>query len=472
MHRIHGWWVGALVALAMAADTPASAQVNAWEPAAATSDLAPMRTGHAPTAATSGFWEVLADTTLARLLDEAGRRSFDIRAAMARVEGAGASRLHAALDLLPSVTATAGFTRRRFSSSSFPGAGPGALPDQNVWESGLNASWEVDVFGRVRSGVRARSALVGSAEEDVRATEIAIAAELARSYFHLRGAQDQLAVALRNAENQRRTLGLTQARLDAGRGTDLDAERARAQLSSTLSAVPLLEARIAETQYRVAVLVGRPPREVAEELAVARPLPPLPDEVPSVATSEVLGARPDLASAEEAVTASRALVGSVRADYLPRLSLVAGAGYTASAVGAFGNNGTFNYAVGPVISWPAFDIGRVKARVDEARAFEMEARAQRDHAALRALEELDGATVRYETARARLTHLEDAAGASERAATLAARRYEGGVGDFLQVLDAERTLLVVQDELARGRTTAAEAYVALYEARAGLWGAS
>jgi hypothetical protein len=100
MHRIHGWWVGALVALAMAADTPASAQVNAWEPAAATSDLAPMRTGHAPTAATSGFWEVLADTTLARLLDEAGRRSFDIRAAMARVEGAGASRLHAALDLL------------------------------------------------------------------------------------------------------------------------------------------------------------------------------------------------------------------------------------------------------------------------------------------------------------------------------------------------------------------------------------
>ena len=418
------------------------------------------------------FWNALADTTLERLLAEAQRGSFQVQAASARVEGAGASRLHAALDLVPAVTASAGYTRRRFASSAFPGAGPGALPDENVWESGLHAAWEVDVFGRVRSGLRARTELLDAAEDEVTATEIAISAEVARTYFDLRGAQGQLAVARRNAENQRRSLELTQSRLEAGRGTDLDVERARAQLELTLSAVPQLEAVMAAAQYRIAVLIGRDPDEVAGELSAERGLPAFPAEVPAVATDRVLRERPDLLSADGAVTAGQALVRSAKADYLPRVNLVAGAGYTASAFDAFGNTGTFNYSFGPVVSWAAFDIGRVKARVDEARAFELEARAQRDHAMLSARQELRASAVLYGTARARLTHLELAAQASERAAELAARRFEGGISDFLQVLDAERTLLAAQDELARGRTAVAEAYVALYQARGGLWGAS
>jgi NodT family efflux transporter outer membrane factor (OMF) lipoprotein len=370
------------------------------------------------------------------------------------------------------VTANAGYTRQRLSSATFPGAGvgAGALPDQGLWDSGLNALWEVDLFGRLRGGLRAQNALLNSAAENVRDAQVSLAAALARSYFDLRGTQGQLAVARRNAENQRRTLELTQQRLDAGRGTAFDTERARALLSLTLAAIPSLEERIAAMQYRIAVLVGRAPQALATELAAEGALPALPDTVPSISPADVIRTRPDVLSAEDRVAASRALVSSARADYLPRLSLIAGAGYTANAVDAFGNNGTFNYTLGPVISWPAFDMGRVKARVDEAQV--LEARARYEQTVLLAREEIEATSVRYRTANARLEHLREAAAASERAAGLARLRYEGGIADFLQVLDAERTLLAAQDQLAQGQTQAVDAYVALYKARGANWPAA
>ncbi|HET9985729.1 MAG TPA: TolC family protein [Longimicrobiales bacterium] len=421
----------------------------------------------------AAFWEVLNDPTLSRLLDEALRGNLELHAASARLDGAGASRTEAALELAPIVTAGASYTRRRLSSASFPGVGAGvgaaALPDQDLWDSGLRASWELDLFGRLRGGLRARNALLGSAGEEVRDAEVSVAADVARAYFDLRGAQGQLAVARRNAENQRRTLELTKTRLDAGRGTAFDTERARAQLSSTLAAIPALEARVAAMQNRIAVLVGRAPRELAADVAAEGALPEFPDSVPGGDPADVVRTRPDVLGAEGRLAASRSLVSSARADYLPRLSLAASAGYLASTMNSFGGTGTFNYTFGPVVSWPAFDLGRVKARVDVAQAQELEARARYEQVVLLAQEELETASVRYRTARARLGHLREAAAASERAASLARLRYEGGVADFLQVLDAERTLLAVQDQLAQAQTEVADAYVALSRARAAGW---
>lgn len=415
------------------------------------------------------FWEVLGDTTLDRLIGGALRTNPQLRAASARVDAAGASRLQSALDMAPRLTASAGYTRRRLASSTFPGTGAVALPDQDLWESGLNATWDLDVFGRLRGGLRARNDLLGAAGEDVRDARIEVAAAVAQSYFDVRGAQDRLAVAQRNADNQRHTLELTQQRLEAGRGTELDTERARAQLSSTLAAIPTLEADLAAARNRLGTLTGQPAAELAERLSTPSEPPVLPDSVPPVDPQDVLRNRPDVAGAQRRVEATRALASSARADYLPRLSLSASAGYTASTVDAFGNEGTFNYAVGPVISWAAFDLGHVKARVDEAQAQQREASAQYEQAVRVAREELESATVRYRSARTRLDYLRDAADASERAATLARMRYEGGIADFLQVLDAERTLLAAQDQLAAGRIAAADAYVALYRARGASW---
>jgi multidrug efflux system outer membrane protein len=430
--------------------------------------FATLPVGAQQSVAPSAFWQALNDTTLNRLMTEALRGNFELSAAAARTDAVGAARTQAALHLVPTVNASAGYTRRRLSSATFPGSG-GALPDQDLWDSGLNLSWEPDFFGRFRGGLRAQNALLASASDDVRAAQVAVAAELTRNYLVLRGTQGQLAVARRNAANQRRTLELTVQRLEAGRGTAFDTERARAQLNFTLAAVPALEARIAAIQYRIAVLVGRAPQVVASELAAEHALPVLPDTIPWMSPAQVVTTRPDVLSAERRVAATQAQVSSARADYLPRISLAAGAGYTANAVDRFGKNGTFNYALGPVISWPAFDMGRVKARVDEAQAQELEARARYEQIMLLARAELEDASVRYSTSRARLGYLREAAAASERAASLATLRYEGGVADFLQVLDAERTLLAAQDQLAQAHTDAADAYVALFKARGAGW---
>ncbi|HEX7337580.1 MAG TPA: TolC family protein [Gemmatimonadales bacterium] len=411
-------------------------------------------------------WMGLGDTTLVRLMNEAVRANLDVRAAEARVRGARAARTQVALDLAPTVTFGGGYTRQRLSSATFP-IGAGSFPDQDIWDGGFDASWELDLFGRVRRNVQAQGAVVEVAREDLRDIQVSLTAEIARAYFDLRGAQEQLSVAQRNAENQQRTLEVTRQRLDAGRGTAFDTERAQAQLSFTLASIPALESRVAQAQYQIGVLVGRPPASVAVELAGAGGLPTLPSVGPLARPDSVILRRPDVAAAERRLAVERALVGAAKADYLPRLSLGGSAGYSSTTFSSLGDEGTFRYAVGPIISWPALNLGRVKARVDESRAREAEARAQYDQTVLLALQDVESALVRYRTSRARVERIQDAASASERAAELARVRFSSGVADFLQVLDAERTQLEAQDQLAQGRTEAATSYAALYKALGG-----
>jgi outer membrane protein, multidrug efflux system len=214
------------------------------------------RGAQAQTPASTEFWSALGDTTLVRLVNETRRANQDIRIATSRAIGARAARTGAALDLLPIVTTRGGYSRQRIASASFPGAS-GAFPDQNVWDAGLALSWEVDVTGRLRNSLRARSAIADAAAEDVRDVEVALTAQVASAYLVLRGAEERLAVARSNAENQRRTLEVTQRRLEAGRGTQLDTERAKSQLSATLAAIPTLATVIESARQRIRVLSGR-----------------------------------------------------------------------------------------------------------------------------------------------------------------------------------------------------------------------
>ncbi|HXL10080.1 MAG TPA: TolC family protein, partial [Gemmatimonadales bacterium] len=192
-------------------------------------------------AVSTDYWDQLGDTTLSRLVGEVQRANLDVRAARARVSAARSDRVRSALELTPSATVAAGYARQRLSSVSFPGAS-GVFPDQSVWNAGVDASWDLDVFGRIRHTVQAQGALVGVAQEELRDVQVSFTAELARAYFELRGAQEQLLVARQNAENQRRTFDLTRERLEAGRGSSFDTERAQAQLSSTLASIPAREA--------------------------------------------------------------------------------------------------------------------------------------------------------------------------------------------------------------------------------------
>ncbi len=413
------------------------------------------------------FWKTLGDTTLVRLVGEVVKSNHDVAAGRARLRGSRASRVQAALDFAPAVTATASYTRQRLASASFPGGFGTAFPDQNVWDAGLQLSWELDVFGRIRKTTQGRGALIAAAEEDVQDLQVLLSSELASAYFDLRGAQDRLQVARRNAENQQHTLDVTLQRLEAGRGNEFDSERARAQLNSTLAGIPELEASIAAVQHRITVLLGGPASGLEQASEEPAALPALPDSVVVPNPDVVVRLRPDVRSAERQLSATTAFVGAAKAAYLPRISIGGGAGYVGSSFDALGNSNKPRYAIGPVISWPALDLGRVKAGVDVARAQEAEADAYYRKAQLQASQDIATAIVTYNKARRSLDYLDAAARASERAAGLARLRFDEGATDFLQVLDAERTMLEAQDRLAAGRTAATRGLAQVYRALGG-----
>lgn len=456
----------ALLLLALVAggarDADAQERPSAARPQPSTAGAHRATTGGSP----AEFWKGLGDPTLDLIIDEALRGSQDIEIASARVGGARAAQHGAVADLTPSITAVGGYAHQRLATPMVPGA-VGRFPNLSLWDAGLRLSWDMDVFGARRQLLRGRGALLSAAREDVRDVGVVLAAEVASAYFELRSAQERLAVAQRNAENQRGTLELTLQRLEAGRGTALDSERAQAQLSATRAAIPALEATIAAAQHRIAVLAGQAPATLATMLDGSAAPVALP-EPPSIARSDALvRRRPDVRSAEQRVAAGAAFADAARSEYLPRVALDGTAGYTGNTVGSLGEGDTPRYAIGLVVTWPALDLGRVRARVDAARAEEAEARARYDRTVLRSAEEVETSVVAYRKAHERLQHLDASAAASDRAAELARLRYAEGASDFLQVLDAERTLLAAQDQRALGHRDATSALVALYRAFAG-----
>ena len=414
------------------------------------------------------FWKDVGDTTLGRLVEDALRANTDVEIAEARVTNARASRRVSTFDLGPSVTAVGSATRQRSSMAQVPGA-LNQLPQRDLYDVGFDASWELDVFGRVSRTVNAYGTLATSAEHGLRDVQVSLAAEVARSYFELRGAEQQIAVARRNAENQRRTVSLTEDRLTAGRGTAFDTERAKSVLQLTLAAIPVIESQIAAQKNRIATLVGRTPGSLPAGYFGSGALPDLPDTVRIGSPSQLVHRRPDVLSAERQMAAQQLFVGAAQSEYLPRISLAATAGYAATTFDSLSRRGTSRIVAGPVITWPLLDLGRVRARVDVAHAREDEARAQYSATVLRAVEETETALATYNGAHARLALLNEAVRASTRASDLAQQRFEAGLTDFLQVLDAQRTLLDAENQLAQAHTSAASALVAVYKAVGGTW---
>jgi len=418
--------------------------------------------------ASTPFWSDLGDSTLTMLIREAQRANLDVRVAKSRLTSARAARRLVAYDLVPTITGVGSTSRQQFSIAQTPGLAT-QLPASQLWDVGFDASWEVDMFGRVGRTVKAQGALAESSEYGLEDVRVSVAAEVARTYFDLRGAQRQLAVAGRNAVNQRKVVKLTEDRLAAGRGTAFDTERAKSVLYLTLATTPLLESQIALDRNRLAVLLGRVPNTLPAALLDTGPQLRLPDTLFVGSPDQLVHRRPDVLRAERQLAARSLFVGAARAEYLPRVTLAARAGYAATAADSLFKRGTSRLLIGPVVSFPLFDVGRVRERVEVAQAGQDEAQATYNATVLQALEESEGSLVTYDRAHARLSILESAVRSSARAADLAQQRFEAGLTDFLQVLDAERTLLDAESQLTQGYTSAATALVAVYKAVGGTW---
>lgn len=414
------------------------------------------------------FWQGFGDPLLTALMEDTLSGNHDLQIAAARYEQARALERRARFDRIPSVTAAASAADVRSSAGQMPGVSRSER-DYESYDLRVEAAWELDFFGRVQRSVEAQQALSDSSRADLAAVQVAVAGELARGYFELRGLQQQLQVARDNAVNQRGTLNLVQARLDAGRGTDLDVARARGQLEGTLSLIPALEGEIAVIMHRLSVLTGREPGALAQRLSEPEPMPALPARVPVGTPGEVLRRRPDVLSAERRLAAATARVGIATADLFPRFTLGGLIGTQAADLGALFERDSETRLVALGVDWTFLDAGRVRARIAAADADADAHLAHYRRTVLLALEETESAMARYAHARREQAHLERAADTGSQAARLARLRFEAGAADFLQVLDAERAQLDAEARLVQGRTRAAVALVSLYRSLAGGW---
>ena len=439
--------------------------------------VAPARFAHAPVgagaaaaapAADDAFWRSFGDPMLDRLVQDALAANHDLRIALATRERAQAAWRGTRFDALPVVTAGADAADARASADQLPGVELDAR-DTERYSATLAASWELDLFGRIRRALEAGHADADAATADLAAAQVAIAGELARTYFELRGLQERLRVAHANVDNQRETLRLVDARFEAGGANDFDTARARAQLESTLAMIPALEAQAAFSMHRIAVLAGRAPDALLAQLSEPVALPALPARIDAGTPGALLRRRPDVASAERRLHSATARIGIATADLFPRFTLGGLLGTQAVDASALFARESETRLVALGIDWSFLDVGHVRARIAASEADASAALARYEQSVLLALEDTENALVRYARARSEDAHLERAAADSERAAGLARVRFEAGATGLFEVLDAERTRLQAQDAYAAARTRSATGAVALFRALAGGW---
>ena len=355
------------------------------------------------------------------------------------------------------------------SHAQQPGFGDDRL-DVKSNDAGFASLWELDLFGRVRRGVEAAGADAGAADARLRDAQVLVAAEVARNYLELRGAQKRLAVARANLGYQRDTLDLTKVRYGLGRGTQLDVASAGARFSATEAEIPALVAAETVAANRIAVLLGLRPGALSDELA-PREIAPHVTTLAVGAPEDLLKRRPDIRAAERDLAAATARIGVAKADLFPRLTLTGFIGFIAGNASDLGESQSHAWSLTPALSWGGFGSGG-RARVAVAEARTDAAFATYEGTVLRALEETENAFAVYGAQRQRLTSLIEQATASREAAELARVRYREGAVDFLRLLDAERTLLQAEDALAAVETDLNTAVVLIYKALGGGWEAA
>ncbi len=409
------------------------------------------------------FWRSFDDPLLERLVDSALNHNHDLRIALANYQQANALLGERRFDRFPTLTASAEATRLHASE-----AGPS--PSGASYQLGLGAVWELDFFGRVRRSVEAQRAQAQASAADLSAMQVSVVGELARSYFQLRSLQQQRHISQESARSQARTQELLQQRHDMGFASAFDVDRGRTQLESIHARIPALDAEVAVTTHRIAVLTGATPAALAQELDVAGKLPVMPVlGVAPDSPGEVLRRRPDVAAAERRLASATARIGVATADLFPRFTLGGLIGAQALEVSSLFQRDNDIRMLTLGIDGSFLNVGRVRSRIAAADAQAAAHLAAYERAVLVALEETENALIRVSASAREVERLQRAAAASARAMDAAQVRLEGGAIDVLDVLDAERIHLQTEHAYAQGQLRHAQARVLLYQALAGGW---
>ena len=409
------------------------------------------------------WWQQFDDPVLEQLEGAALNANYDLKIATARLQQARAIFRDVDLDRFPTASVGGSVDRRE---RTIPGFTDKPITT-TTYQAGFDAFWELDLFGGVRSAVRAAAATAQEFEATLDDVRVTVAAEVAREYFELRGLQQQLAVAERSLDNQGQTLRLTRVRSTEGFGEELDVASASARVSAIRASVPPLHAAIAQHMHRLAVLTGTRPGELTVDLS-PRPYAPLAKALALGDPTVLLRRRPDIRAAERRLATAAAREGIAHADLFPRISISGFLGFLAGRGSVFGSADSRAWAVTPALSWVGFDLGSARARLRAAEASTREAAAAYEQTVLRAIEETENALVGYREQQRRLVALVDQERESTRAAAIARVRYREGVSDFLDLLDTERTQLQAEDSVALAESGVFTSVVGVYKALGGI----
>lgn len=407
----------------------------------------------------TAWWNDFNDLVLTHLVEQALRANTSIRSAQAALQQARALRDVKEANSRPSLSLSG--SAQRSQTESFDA--------NNTFRAGLDASWELDVFGTVRSGVAASEADTQAAQASLRDVQVSIAAEVALAYIQLRGQQSQLAITQSNLSSQSETLQITDWRAQAGLITSLEVEQARAASAQTAAQIPALTTSIAKARHSLAVLTGQHPLDLDQVLAAAQAVPQVADLSASVIPADTLRQRADVRAAEHRIQAALSRVDAADVARYPSFKLGGGLSLSSLTLAGLTNGATLAGSLLGNVSVPLFDAGAGKAQVLAQEAALEQARATYQATVLSALKDVEDALVALKGHRARLHSLQQAATAAENAAALANNRYQTGLIDFQTILQTQRTLLSAQESVASVKADLSTDHVRLIKALGGGW---
>lgn len=409
------------------------------------------------------WWSTLNDPVLSGLIVRAVAGNLDLKKARARFREARASRGIAKAGLFPTLDAAGSASWSRSSENTGTGKTGG------LYSANFDADWELDVFGGVRRSVEASQADLEASQEDLRDVYVSLLAEVALNYVEVRTFQDRIVVAEATLAAMNETSQLTLWRYQVGLSDELAVQQSRYNLENTRSQIPTLHTGIEEAMNRIAVLLGEKPGKVHEEMKKSATMPDVPPEVAVGVPADVLRRRPDIRRAERELAAQTARVGVAMADLYPKFSLSGSIGLEALSLNGLFSSAAKTATGGSLINWPIFRGGYIRQNIEVQSALQEQALIQYEAAILSALEDVENALVAYVEEQNRRDDLQEGVQAAQKAVELAKYKYQSGLTDFSNVLEAQRSLLAFQDQLAQSNGTVISNLVRLYKVLGGGW---
>jgi outer membrane protein, multidrug efflux system len=439
-------------------------------------EVAKPMAGEEPKTDLAQWWQSFNDPLLNGLVEQALSSNLDEKIAIARIREERAYLAASRGALLPNIGLDGSYTRQRYSANTPFGEFPQLVPrEEDMYEAGFDASWELDIFGGLRRGVEASQAELAASIENARDVRVTLLAEAARDYVAVRTLQRRLLITRENVRDQSDSLGLTQARYRMGFAPELDVIQARSLLETTQAQMPELESELAQTDHRISVLLGRGPDALNAQLSDMAPIPGIADpdalatRIPAGLPSDLLRRRPDIRAAEREIAAATARVGVATADLYPKFYITGTAGLESISTSDFLAGASRIWTIGPTMRWPIFEGGRIRAYIEARNAQEEQALLIYQKTVLNALAEVEDALIGYAKERTRHKALANSVQDFKSSEMLARERYEEGYANYLDVLEVQRSLYAAQDSLAQSDQQLIDDLIAIYKALGGGW---